>query len=64
MMQIHDELQFKKHKDDSPKIFFDIKEIMEDWDDTYVPIVADMEVTYTNWAEKYEVDKEEDFNEA
>ena len=64
MMQIHDELQFKKHKDDSPKIFFDIKKIMEDWDDTYVPIVADMEVTYTNWAEKYEVDKEEDFNES
>lgn len=61
MMQIHDELQFKKHKDDPPELFFKIKEIMEDWEDTYVPIVADMEVTTTTWAEKYEVGSVEDF---
>lgn len=63
MMQIHDELQFKKHKDDDPQIFFDIKKIMEDWDDTTIPIVADMEVTTTTWAEKYEVERLEDFYE-
>ena len=61
MMQIHDELQFKVHKDDDPKIFFDIKKIMETWDDTLIPIVADMEVTRTTGADKYEVEKLEDF---
>lgn len=61
MMQIHDELQFKVHKDDDPRIFFEIKKIMEDWEDTLVPIVADMEVTTTTWADKYEVEKLEDF---
>ena len=54
-MQIHDELSFEWHKDDDISIFYDIKAIMEDWDDTLIPIVADMEVTKTNWAEKVEV---------
>lgn len=61
MMQIHDELQFKKHKDDDPQIFFDIKAIMEDWEDAWIPIIADMEVTTTTWAEKYEVESIEEF---
>lgn len=61
MMQIHDELQFKKHKDDDPSLFFEIKRIMETWDDTYIPIVADMEVATKTWADKYEVSKLEDF---
>lgn len=61
MMQIHDELQFKWHKDDNPEIFFKIKEIMEEWDDAYVPIVADMELATTTWSEKYEVKRVEDF---
>jgi DNA polymerase-1 len=61
MMQIHDELQFKKHKDDDPKIFFEIKKIMETWDETLIPIIADMEVTQTTWADKYEVESLEDF---
>ena len=39
----------------------DIKKIMEDWEDTTVPIVADMEVTTTTWAAKYEVERLEDF---
>ena len=63
MMQIHDELQFKKHKDDDPALFFEIKKIMESWDDTYIPIVADMEVATKTWADKYEVEKVEDFYE-
>ena len=29
---------------------------METWEDSYVPIVADMEVTTTTWAEKVEVE--------
>lgn len=61
MMQIHDELQFKWHKDDDPTIFFKLKEIMEEWDDAYVPIVADMELATTTWSEKYEVKRVEDF---
>lgn len=61
MMQIHDELQFKKHKDDDPQIFFEIKALMEEWDDTLMPIVADMEVTTTTWADKYEVGTVEEF---
>lgn len=61
MMQIHDELQFKMHKDDDPQIFFDIKHIMESWDETLIPIIADMEVTTTTWADKYEVETIEEF---
>jgi len=63
MMQIHDEIQLKWHKSDSPDIFFDIKKIMEEWNDTYVPIVSDMEVTFTNWAEKQEVNNKEELYE-
>lgn len=55
MMQIHDELQFKWHKDDDPKIFFDIKEIMQD-SEAQIPIIADMEVTNSTWKDKVEVE--------
>ena len=60
-MQIHDELSFEWHEDDDPQVFFDIKEIMEDWSDGLVPIIADMELTTTNWAEKVEVHSYEEF---
>lgn len=60
-MQIHDELQFLWHKDDDPQIFFDIKHIMEDWDDTKVPIIADMELTLSSWDKKFEVESVGDF---
>lgn len=60
-MQIHDELQFLWHKDDDPQIFFDIKHIMEDWEDTKVPIVADMELTTSTWDSKVEVESVGDF---
>lgn len=63
LMQIHDELQFYWHKDDDPQIFYDIKKIMERWDDTLVPIVADVEITTTNWNDKYEVERLEDLYE-
>lgn len=61
-MQIHDELSFVWHPDDPASIFFEIKTIMEDFPDFLVPIVADMEVTYTTWAEKKEVNNIEELN--
>ena len=57
-MNVHDELSFEKHKDEI-KPLFDIQKIMEDWPDTQVPIVADMEVTTTNWATKESIANEE-----
>ena len=58
-MQIHDELVFEIRKEDPDTIFKDLKEIMEDWPDALVPIVAEAEVTRTNWAEKKDYDIEE-----
>ena len=55
-MQIHDELSWEWDKEDPPEVFFQFKELMEDWDKTKVPIIADMEVTTTTWAEKVEVE--------
>ena len=63
MMEIHDELQFKVHKDDDVLLFFEIKKIMEDWSDTLIPIIADMEITTTTWADKIEIEKESDLIE-
>lgn len=54
-MQIHDELSWEKHKDEA-KVFTTFKHIMEDWEDTLVPIVADMELSTTTWANKKEVE--------
>lgn len=59
-MQIHDELSWEQHKDEA-EVFFEFKKIMEDWDDALVPIVADMELTNTTWAEKFEVTSVQDF---
>jgi DNA polymerase I-like protein with 3'-5' exonuclease and polymerase domains len=61
ILPIHDEILFLWDSQDSAQIFLDIKHIMEDWDDALVPIVAEMELTTTNWAEKYEVHSVEDF---
>ena len=54
-MNIHDELSFERYTGEDT-VFFDFKNIMETWEDSYVPIVADMEVTTTTWAEKVEVE--------
>lgn len=51
-MQIHDELSWIWNPADDPAIFFEFKRIMEDWSDGVVPLVAEMEVTTTTWAEK------------
>lgn len=50
-MNIHDELSWLKHKDED-EVFFELKKIMEDWDVTQVPIVAEMEATATSWSAK------------
>lgn len=59
-MQIHDELSFEWHKDDPPEIWFEVKRIMESWEDGLVPIVADMELTTTDWANKFEINSLEE----
>jgi DNA polymerase-1 len=51
-MQIHDELSFEVYDDIGFSFIPKIKALMEDWPDCTVPIVAECEVTYTNWAEK------------
>lgn len=52
MLNIHDELQYEWHKDDAPELLFQLKELMEEWPDTQVPIVAEVEYTRTSWGEK------------
>ena len=34
------------------KVFIDMQNIMNDWADTLVPIIAEMDATKTTWAEK------------
>lgn len=63
-MNIHDELSWEHHVDDPPEIFFELQRIMQEWEDGCVPVVADMEVTTTTWAEKVEVETIEDLKEA
>ena len=58
-MQIHDELSWEKYKNED-FVFFAFKDIMETWKDGLVPIVADMELTTTTWAEKVEVNSLEE----
>ena len=51
-MQIHDELSWEKHKDDPLEVFIEMQDIMGDWNETYVPIIAEMDATKTTWADK------------
>jgi DNA polymerase I-like protein with 3'-5' exonuclease and polymerase domains len=52
ILNIHDELQFEWHKDTPPEVLFKMKQLMEDWPDTKVPVVAEIEYTSTAWADK------------
>ncbi len=52
---IHDELQFQVYEGEE-WIFPHIKRIMETVDWMKVPVVVDLEITETNWAEKKEVE--------
>ena len=51
-MNIHDELSWEKHKDESIDIFYEFQRIMETWNDSLVPLVAEMEVSTSTWANK------------
>ena len=62
-MQIHDELSWEYNPADPPEIFFIFKEIMEDWQAAAIPIIADMEVTTSTWADKVEVKTLEELKE-
>lgn len=62
-MQIHDELSWEWDPEDPPEIFFEFKRIMEDWQATRIPIIADMEVTTSTWADKVEVETIDELKE-
>ena len=62
-MQIHDELSWEWNPEDPPEIFFKFKEIMEDWPASMIPVIADMEVTTSTWADKVEVETLEELKE-
>ena len=62
-MQIHDELSWEWNPEDPPEIFFEFKRIMEDWPASKIPIIADMEVTTSTWADKVEVETLEELKE-
>ena len=51
-MNIHDELSWEKHKDESMDVFYEFQKIMETWPDSLVPLVAEMEVSTSTWANK------------
>jgi DNA polymerase-1 len=58
LANIHDEIQFLVHEGEE-WIFPHIKKIMESVDWMQVPVVVDLEITETNWAEKTERDIKE-----
>jgi len=58
-MNIHDEMSFEIFKGEE-HILFDIQKIMQTFDGTLVPIVADLEISTTTWAEKNEAKDLED----
>ncbi|KXZ22405.1 DNA polymerase [Bacillus nakamurai] len=55
LANIHDELQFLVH-DGEEWIFPHIKRIMEDVEWMQVPVVVDLEITETTWADKKEIE--------
>ena len=54
VMAIHDEIQVLVHKDDPVEMLFELQDIMQDTGSP-VPIVSDMEITFTDWKHKQEV---------
>lgn len=58
-MNIHDELSWLKHRDELD-IFFDLKKLMENWEDTQVPIVAEMDATASTWSAKKGIHNKEE----
>ena len=54
-MQIHDELSYEVYPGEEEHVL-EFKRIMQKFDGTYVPIIADLEFTTTSWADKEECD--------
>ena len=52
-MQIHDEISYEIYPGEEKHVK-EFKRIMQKFDGSYVPIVADLEFTTTNWADKEE----------
>jgi len=59
MFQIHDELLFIVPEDEIDEIF-EFKRIMENTDGWYIPIVAEIAVSNTTWAEKKDMSDPEE----
>lgn len=54
-MQIHDEISYEIYPGEEEHVL-KFKEIMQKFEGSYVPIIADLEFTKTNWADKEECD--------
>ena len=55
-MQIHDEISYEIYPGEEKHVV-EFKKIMQKFEGSYVPIVADLEFTTTTWADKEEVDE-------
>lgn len=55
-MQIHDEISYEIYPGEEEHVL-EFKKIMQKFDGSYVPIIADLEYTTTNWADKYETER-------
>lgn len=58
-MQIHDELSYEVYPGEEQYVM-EFKRIMQEFDDSMVPIVADLEFTATTWADKKEYENMEE----
>jgi DNA polymerase I-like protein with 3'-5' exonuclease and polymerase domains len=58
-MQIHDELSYEVYPGEEQYVM-EFKRIMQEFEDTKVPIVADLEFTSTTWADKQEYNSMEE----
>ena len=62
-MQIHDELSYEVYPGEEQYVM-EFKKIMQKFDGTYVPIIADLEFTSTNWADKKEYEDMKEVDES
>jgi DNA polymerase-1 len=54
-MNIHDECSFEIYKGEE-HIIKDLQAIMQQLDGSLIPILADLEITYTTWDEKVDLE--------
>lgn len=61
-MNIHDENSWEDINGDAPyEYFLEMKKIMEDYPECEVPLIGQMAVTSKTWADKKDIDTEEEF---